>query len=95
MLGRQLPEVTTMLYAGREELLEFTAFPHPHWRCIWSFNPLERTNREIERRTNVVWVFRNPEAHLCLARSVLIEEHDEWAASDRRYSIERSMALLT
>lgn len=94
MLGRQLPKVQVMLEEAREDLLAFAAFPAEHWKKIWSTNPLERLNREVKRRTDVVGVFPNPEALLRLAGSVLIEAHDEWAVSDRRYLSERSMALL-
>ena len=80
---------------AKEDLLAFTAFPQAHWRQIWSTNRLERTNKEIKRRTDVFCVFPNPEAFLRLAGSALIEQHDEWAASDRRYFSERSVALLT
>ena len=78
----------------REDLLAFAAFPAEHWKKIWSTNPPERLNREVKRRTDMVGVFPNPEALLRLAGSVLIEAHDEWAVSDRRYLSESSMALL-
>jgi transposase-like protein len=94
MLGRSLPKVRTMLEEARDDLLAFASFPLEHWRKIWSTNPLERLNREVKRRTDVVGVFPNPEALLRLAGSVLIEAHDEWAVSDRRYLSERSMATL-
>ena len=93
-LERMLPKVAAMMRDAKEDLLAFTGFPQAHWRQLWSTNPLERTNKEIKRRTDVVGVFPNPAALLRLAGSVLIEQHDEWAASDRRYFSERSMALL-
>ena len=94
MLGRQLPKVEAMLHETRDDLLAFASFPLEHWKKIWSTNPLERLNREVKRRTDVVGVFPNPEALLRLAGSVLIEAHDEWAVSDRRYLSESSMAML-
>jgi Transposase and inactivated derivatives len=94
MLGRQLPKVETMLRDAAEDLLAFTAFPPGHWKKIWSTNPLERLNKEIKRRTDVVGVFPNPEALLRLAGAVLVEAHDEWQTGDRRYLAEGTMAAL-
>ena len=94
-LERMLPKVAAMMRDAKDDLLAFTGFPQAHWRQLWSTNPLERTNEEIKRRTDVVGVFPNPAGLLRLAGSVLIEQHDEWAVSDRRYFSERSMALLT
>lgn len=94
MLTRSHPKVADMLEAARDDLLAFTAFPFPHWRQIWSTNPLERVNKEIKRRTDVVGTFPNPAALLRLAGHVLIEQHDEWDGADRRYFSEHSMALL-
>jgi putative transposase len=94
MLGRQSAKVETMLREAAEDLLAFTTFPPTHWKKIWSTNPLERLNKEVKRRTDVVGVFPNPEALLRLAGAVLVEAHDEWQATDRRYLAEASMALL-
>ena len=94
MLGRQFPAVEAMLREAADELLAFTAFPVAHWKKIWSTNPLERLNKEIKRRTDVVGVFPNPEALLRLAGAVLVEAHDEWQVSDRRYLSEGSMAAI-
>jgi transposase-like protein len=94
MLERSHPKVGAMLTDAREDLLAFTGFPVAHWKKIWSTNPLERLNKEIKRRTDVVGVFPSPDALLRLAGAVLVESHDEWAAADRRYLSEGSMAQL-
>ena len=94
MLKRSHPKVAVMLDEARHDLLAFAGFPQRHWRQIWSTNPLERVNKEIKRRTDVVGVFPNPAALLRLAGHVLIEQHDEWDGADRRYFSEHSMKLL-
>jgi putative transposase len=93
-LGRQFPQVEAMLRDAAVDLTAFAAFPQAHWRKIWSTNPLERVNKEIKRRTNVVGIFPNELGALRLAGSVLIEVHDEWQVAERRYLSEASMAKL-
>jgi transposase-like protein len=96
MLGKQLPKVEQMLREARDDLLAFTGFPVSHWKKTWSTNPLERLNKEVKRRTDVVGVFPNPPALLRLAGAVLVEAHDEWqVTAERRYLSEHSMALVT
>jgi putative transposase len=89
MLGRQSVKVESMLRDAAVDLLAFTGFPPAHWKKIWSTNPLERLNKEVKRRTDVVGVFPNPEALLRLAGAVLVEAHDEWQTGDRRRYLSR------
>jgi putative transposase len=95
MLHRSHPKVAQMLDDARPDILAFADFPPRHWTKIWSTNPLERVNKEIKRRTDVVGVFPNPAALLRLAGAVLVEQHDEWDAGDRRYLAAASMLELT
>jgi transposase-like protein len=67
MLGRQFPKLEIMLRNNAEKLLAFTSFPVSHWKKVWSTNPMERLNKEIKRRTDVVGVVPKPEALLRLA----------------------------
>lgn len=95
MLEPKLPAVAAMLREAREEITAFADFPEAHWAKIWSTNPLERLNREVKRRTEVVGIFPNPAALHRLTACVLIEAHDEWTVAERRYLSEASMALLS
>jgi putative transposase len=94
MLGRQFPRVELMLREAAGYITAFADFPDPHLKKTWSTNPLERVNKEIKRRTDVVGIFPNPGSLLRLAGSVLIEVRDEWQIAENRYLSEGSMALI-
>lgn len=93
-LQGEFPAVADLLRDAKEDLTAYADFPHAHWRKLWSTNPIERLNREVKRRTDVVGIFPNTAALLRLSACVLIEAHDEWQDGDRRYLSEESMALL-
>ena len=68
------PEIARMLIDAEPDLTAFAAFPREHWTKIWSNNPIERLNREIKRRADVVQVFPDSESVTRLIGSVLPEQ---------------------
>jgi putative transposase len=88
------PDVAAMLIEAAPDLLAFTAFPVKHWKKIWSTNPLERVNKEIKRRADVIGIFPNEAAVTRLTGAILLEIHDEWAVDTRRYLPLGSLAEL-
>mgnify|MGYP003808716855 FL=1 len=92
-LEKTTPKVARLLEAAEEDLLAFMSFPPEHWRKLRSTNPLERINREIGRRSDVVGIYPNDSALIRLAGSLLIEQNDEWLVM-RRYLSEESMQLV-
>jgi putative transposase len=87
------PKVTRLLEDAEADLLAFYGFPAEHWSKLRSTNPLERVNREIGRRSDVVGIFPNDAALLRLAGMLLLEQNDEWLVG-RRYLSETSMTLV-
>jgi putative transposase len=92
-LERPLPKIAAMLVDAEDDLLAFYAFPSSHHSKLRSTNPLERVNREIGRRTDVVGIFPNDRSLLRLAGALLIEQNDDWLVT-RRYLSQDSMAEL-
>jgi putative transposase len=92
-LSQSAPKVARLLAEAEDDLLAFMAFPAEHGSKLRSTNPLERVNREIGRRSDVVGIYPNDAALIRLAGSLLIEQN-EWLVGRRYLSIESPEAVL-
>lgn len=80
-----------MMDAARDDVLAYMDFPREHWAQISSTNPLERIDKEIKRRSDVVGIFPNDDAIIRLVGALMLEQNDEWAVA-RRYMALESLA---
>jgi putative transposase len=92
-LANVAPKVCQLLEEAEEDLIAFYLLPREHWTKLRSTNPLERVNKEIGRRSDVVGIFPNDASVIRLAGALLSEQNDEWLVQRRYLSVE-SMALI-
>ncbi len=92
-LDGRMGKVATLLEDAEADILAFYAFPAAHWTKLRSTNPLERFNKEVGRRTDVVGIFPNDAALVRLAGMLCIEQNDEWLVG-RGYLSAESIATV-
>jgi putative transposase len=92
-LEHRLPKIAALLKEAEDDILAFYAFPAEHWSKLRSTNPLERFNREIGRRTDVVGIFPDDASLIRLVSMLAIEANDEWLVG-RCYMSRQSMDAL-
>jgi len=94
LFEKRYPQLVACLRDAETDVLAYYGFPVEHRRQIWSTNSLERLNREVGRRCEVVGIFPNRAALLRLAGAVLEEQNDEWAVGRRYFSTESMNKLF-
>ena len=92
-LRERFPKLGTLMDEAESDVLAFTGFPKEHWKQIASTNPIERVNKEIKRRSNVIGIFPNDGAILRLVGALIIERNEEWHLT-RRYMSNESLARV-
>ena len=87
------PKRADLMRRAEDDVLAYKSFPREHWVKIHSTNPLERLNKQIERRTNGVGIFPNEAAVTRLVGALMLEQNDEWAITRRYMTLETVAAI--
>jgi len=88
LFEKRYPHLVKVLQEAEVDVFAYFSFPVEHRRQIWSTNSLERLNKEVSRRCDVVGIFPNHASLLRLTGAVLEEQNDEWAVGRRYFSTE-------
>ena len=81
-------KLATLMDESEADVLAYMAFPAQHRTKLHSTNPLERLNKEVKRRADVVGIFPNEESILRLIGAVLFEQNDDWQSQHRYMMVE-------
>ena len=88
------PKLADLMDEAEHDVLAHMTFPVQHRSKLHSVNPLERVNKEIKRRTDVVGIFPSEAAVVRLVGALLLEINDEWAIQNRYMQLEPMSELV-
>ena len=88
------PKLAALMDESEPDVLAFMVFPVQHRAKLPSTNPLERLNKEVKRRTDVVGIFPDERSIVRLIGAVLLEQNDEWQLQHRYMQVEAMAELL-
>jgi len=94
-LRPSVPKLAALMDASEDDVLAYMHFPAQHRIKLHSTNPLERLNKEIKRRADVVGIFPNEASITRLIGAILLEQNDEWAVQRGRYMTLESVAQVS
>jgi transposase-like protein len=89
------PKLAALMDDSEHDVLAYMAFPAQHRTKLHSVNPLERLNKEIKRRADVVGIFPSEQSILRLIGAVLLEQNDEWQLQHRYMAVEVMAEMLS
>ncbi|MEM6677946.1 MAG: IS256 family transposase [Pseudomonadota bacterium] len=82
------PKLAALMDDSEHDVLAYMVFPAQHRTKLHSTNPIERLNKEVKRRADVVGIFPNEASIKRLIGAVLFEQNDEWATQHRYMQVE-------
>ncbi len=77
------PKLASFMDETEHDVLACMTFPAQHRVKLHSTNPLERLNKEVKRRADVVGIFPNGQPIIRLIGAILLEQNDEWQLQSR------------
>ncbi len=93
VMADRWPKAADILLNAEDDILAYMVYPQEHWKRIYSNNVLERLNKEVKRRTNVVGVFPDEASVIRLVGCILQEQADDWQVANRYFSLESMRKL--